>query len=67
MDISQVMVRLRKAIEKAGSIRKFSIAAGVDPSTVCNTLRARQSISPKVLDALGIERRVTYHTIGKGK
>ena len=52
--------RLRAAIRTAGSQRAFARQHGISTQYVNDVLRGRRELGQKILDALGVERIVTY-------
>lgn len=60
MNEQDVLERLRVAIEQAGSQSAFAEQHGISLQYVNDVLRKRREPGQKILNALGIERVVTY-------
>lgn len=60
MDAASVHARLREQVEAAGSARAYAARAGMSPAYVLDCLRKRRQPGPRLLAALGIEKRVSY-------
>jgi hypothetical protein len=58
-----VLAYLRRRIAKAGSQSEFARQHNIKQPTLSNVLNGTKGTinSPKILAALGLERRVTYH------
>lgn len=59
MDAASVLDRLRERVEAAGSARAFALRAGVSPVFVLDCLHERRRPGPRLLKALGIQKRVS--------
>lgn len=57
---SDVIARLRAAVEAAGGQRQFAENAGVSPAYINDVLHRRRGLADRILAALGVERVVTY-------
>jgi len=55
----EVMERLRAAVDKAGSQRKFAEQHGLTVAYVSDVLRGNRALADRILATLGIERQVT--------
>lgn len=58
-----VRLRLRAAIEAAGSQRNFADEHGFTASYIHDVLHGRRALAPRILEALGVERVVRYREI----
>jgi hypothetical protein len=68
MNRQQVLELLSKEIERAGSQVKFARRHRLSPSYVHDVLVQRNIVlGQKMLDALGLERRVTYIRVRRRK
>jgi hypothetical protein len=56
----EVMERLRAAVTSAGGQRRFAAAHGFTPAYVHDVLHGKRGLAQRILDALGIERVVSY-------
>jgi hypothetical protein len=56
----EVLDRLRKAVAAAGSQRAFGRQHDISPMYISDVLRKRRKIGEAILDALGVERVVSY-------
>jgi DNA-binding transcriptional regulator YdaS (Cro superfamily) len=56
----EMMERLRAAIQVAGSQKAFAKAHGVSQQYISDVLMGRRGAGEKLLDALGLERVVSY-------
>lgn len=56
----ELTARIQAAVKVAGSQRALAKQWDVSPSYVTDLLRGLRDPGPKILDALGIERVVTY-------
>lgn len=65
MDAASIHARLVSEVEAAGSARAFARRAGVSDIYVGDVIRGRRKPGPKILAAIGIERRVTYVDLGR--
>jgi len=55
-----VLARLSAAIKVAGSQTAFAQQHGISDQYVSDAMRGRRELGQKILDALGIERVVSY-------
>ena len=64
-DLSEYDMRraLAQAIEQAGSMRRFAKASGVNPSLISLASRGKVPVGPKLLEALKLERVVSYRRV----
>ncbi len=62
---SDVVILLRKRCAAAGSAKAWAKAANVSESYVSDVLRGRREPAPAILDALGLERVLTYRKAGQ--
>lgn len=60
MDADAVVNRLKRDIEAAGGLRRWSRMNEISPSYVSRVCRQEKDLGDKILDALGLERIVTY-------
>jgi len=51
---------LRREIAAAGGQSAFARKAGISPQYISEVLRWNKPIGPRLLDALGIEKIITY-------
>ncbi len=58
-----VRERLRAAIDAAGSQQEFARRMGISAQYINDVVRGRREPGQKILDALGIERVVSYRDI----
>lgn len=56
----QALLLLRNKVIDYGTQKLAAEALGVSQTIICHTLQGRSEIQPKLLDALGLERVVTY-------
>ncbi len=56
----EVLARLRRQVEQAGTQKAWATSAGVTPQYIHDVLRGRRGLGAPVLAALGIERVVRY-------
>jgi hypothetical protein len=56
---------LRLACDRAGSQRRWALAHGVSPQSVTDVLTGHREPAGKLLEALGLERRVIYRRKAK--
>lgn len=61
MDLNQVLNILEQNCRKAGSRLAWAKAHEVSPSYVNTVFSGRREPGKKILDALGITKRVEYH------
>lgn len=57
---AHVLARLKTAVKAAGSVADFARQVGVSQPYVSQAMSGRTTIGPRLLDAIGIERVVTY-------
>jgi hypothetical protein len=62
----EVMDRLRAAIAAAGSQAAYARQQGISLQYVNDVMRGRRELGQKVLDALGVERVVSYRLLDSG-
>lgn len=55
---ADVRLRLKQAVHAVGSIRKAAALVNVSPQYLCAVLHGEKSISPRILKALSLRRRV---------
>lgn len=67
MNADKVIALLRDECSRAGSQRAWAMKHGISAPYVADVLRGRREPAGKVLDALGLERVVTYEPTRKGK
>lgn len=60
MTRDEVVAEVRRAVERAGSQKAWAKVAGVTVQHVNDVLSGHRGPGPKVLDALGLEKVVTY-------
>ena len=60
MNEQDVIARLREAIAAAGSQRAYAQAHNISEQYLSDVVRGRREPGQKILDALGIERVITY-------
>lgn len=65
LDHAGLVGRIRNLVEMAGGASRFAESRGLSPSQVSEALSSR-SIGPRILKAVGVERRVTVTYIVKG-
>lgn len=63
MKYDQVVEMLRREVSRAGAQSRWAESHGMSQSYVANVLRGRNEPGPLVLEALGLERVVTYRRI----
>lgn len=56
----EVVARLRAAIDTAGSQAAFARRHGISNQYVSDALRGRRELGQKILEAIGVERVVSY-------
>lgn len=56
-----VIKRLTEAVEAAGGQRQFARSIGLTPAYVNDVLHGRRALADRILAAIGVERRITYH------
>lgn len=59
-DLSEVYSSARTAIKAAGGQNEWARKIGVTPANVSDFLNARRDPGPKILAALGYQKRVLY-------
>ena len=59
----EVLERLRAAVAAAGGQRKYAEAHGFSPAYVHDVLHGKRDLAKRILDTLGIERKVTYSVV----
>ncbi len=60
VDAASILARLRERVEAAGSARAFATHAGLSHAYVLDCLHQRRQPGPRLLTALGVERRVVF-------
>jgi hypothetical protein len=60
LTLNDVVALLKKRCEEAGSQRAFAQANNVSPQYIADVLRRKREPGAMILDALGIEKVVTY-------
>jgi hypothetical protein len=60
MDADGVRALLGREIAKAGTAKAWAKAAKITDAYVCDVLRSRRDPGVSILDALGLEKIVTY-------
>lgn len=60
MDANQVRTQLRRATEKAGTALNWARAHDVSTAYLSDVMTGKRQPGEKILDALGLERVVTY-------
>jgi hypothetical protein len=63
MTVDEVRAALRKACEKAGSLRAWARSRGVSPAYVSDVLLGQRAPGPAILEALGLEVERTEKTV----
>jgi len=63
MDREKLNAYLRKACDKAGSQAAWAKATGLSPAYVSDVIAGRREPGAKLLDALSVERIVTYRLV----
>ena len=69
MNESQVIDRVRREVERAGSMRALAREWGVSPPYLSDVLNRRRTPGPSVLVPLGLRRvrKVTYEAATAGR
>ena len=64
---ASAVLRLKAAVDTAGSLRAFAEVNGLTHSYVSQVLRGATPMSKRLAESIGLERRVVYVTVnGKG-
>jgi hypothetical protein len=69
MNESQVVDKVRKEIERAGSLRALAREWGVSPCYLSDLMNGRRGPGPSILGPLGLVRvqRITFEPAGNGR
>jgi hypothetical protein len=59
--LHQIRTRLRTATQNAGGTTAWGRVHGISHAYIVQAMNGRGYIGPKILAALGIEKRVEYH------
>lgn len=60
MDLDDVLAALRTEIEAVGTAKAWAERQGVNPSYVSDVLNKNRDPGPVILNALGLEKVVSY-------
>jgi hypothetical protein len=60
LDGSEVIADLNEKIQQAGTITAYAVTNSMSTSYVCDVLKGRRDLSPKILDSLGLQKEVRY-------
>ena len=60
IELIDVIALLKKRCEDAGSQRAFAETNGISPQYITDVLRRKREPGAMILDALGLEKVVTY-------
>lgn len=66
LNTQDILKRLLAAVEQAGSQKAFALRHGLSEQYVSDVIRGRRELGQKILDALGVERIVSYREKGDG-
>lgn len=61
MEKQDIIAELRK-LQGDQSLRSFSASIGISSAYLCDIYKEKRGIGPKVLDYLGIQRKVVQQT-----
>lgn len=65
MDATDVLELVKRGVEGAGSQKDFATAHGMSQGFLHDVLNGRRDLSDKVLEAVGVERIITYRRKAK--
>lgn len=60
MDEGRFMERLRREIVRNGNQKRTAEALGISQQFLTDVLKGRRSPGPKLLKAMGLERKIEY-------
>ena len=63
MTETEVRSLIRDRVHIAGGIRKWSALHGLAPNYVSDVLHGRRDLAPKILAAVGLQRRVVFEPL----
>jgi len=65
LNLEQFVAHLARAVKRAGTQRALAHEMGVSEAYISDVLRGRRLPSRRLLTAMGISRRWTFHVTGQ--
>lgn len=66
MNVADILTLLQLRCDEAGSLGAWARVNGIAPAYVTDVLRGNRPPGPKITDALGVERVVSYEERSDG-